>query len=169
MKKIILTLAIAVLPFLVSAQESIFDKFEDNNEVTTVIVNKSAFELMVKFGKNDPQTKEFAEIAKNLYQLKIFTTENNDIAKEMGIQVKAYLKSSKLDELMSVKDKEANVKIYIKEGSDANHVSELLMFVDSAGIQSQAVIISLTGDIDINKMSDLFKELNMEGAEHFKK
>lgn len=35
-----------------------------------------------------------------------------------------------MEELMRVKDKDANVKFYIRQGKDADHVKELLMFVD---------------------------------------
>jgi len=58
---------------------------------------------------------------------------------------------------MRVKDKDANVKIYIKQGKDENHVSELLMFVSdmqNKGNQ-EAVILSLTGEIDLNKISKI--------------
>jgi len=83
----------------------------------------------------------------------------------------SYLASNDLEELMRVKDKDANVKFYIKQGRDEDHVSELLMFVtgikDSGvdvnvnGRQFETVLLSLTGDIDLNKIGSLTRKMNL--------
>jgi len=87
----------------------------------------------------------------------------------MQATVDRYLKSSSLQELMRVKDKDANVKFYIKNGKDDDHVSELLMFV--TGIrnsdvsindrQIETVLLTLTGDIDLTKIGSLTKKMNL--------
>jgi hypothetical protein len=127
------------------------------DDVTTVVITKEAFKMASKFGGNSPEAKEYIDMVKGLNNLKVFTTESSAIAKQMNDVVTGYLKSSKLIELMRVKDKDANVKIYIKQGKDEDHVSELLMFVSD--IQNKAnqesVILSLTGDIDLNKISKI--------------
>ena len=156
MKKIIV-LSILMLSVATFAQSSVFDKFDAMDDVTTVVITKEAFKMASKFGGNSPEAKEYVEMVKDLNNLKVYTTENSGIAKQMGDVVNLYLKSSKLVELMRVKDKDANVKIFIKSGKDENHVSELLMFVSdmqNKGNQ-EAVILSLTGDIDLNKISKI--------------
>ena len=68
---------------------------------------------------------------------------------------------------MRVKDKDTNVKFYIKEGKDDDHVRELLMFM--TGIENvqmndrkiETVLLSLTGDIDLNKISSLTSKMNL--------
>ena len=70
---------------------------------------------------------------------------------------------------MRIKDKDANVKFYIKSGKDDDHVSELLMFVtgmknvdvDIDGRKFETVLLSLTGDIDLNKINSLTKKMNL--------
>lgn len=157
MKKIILILTIAILPFAGYAQNSIFDKFEEMDDVTTVVVTKDAFKMLSKFKGGSPEAKEYVEMVQNLESLKVFTTEIPEIANQMNDVVSKYLKSTKLTQLMRVKDKEANVKIYVRQGKDENHVSELLMFVNGLKNNSnqEAVILSLTGDIDLNKISEI--------------
>ncbi len=157
MKKIVLIIAMLMLSVSTFAQSSVFDRFEEMEEVTTVVITKEAFKMASKFGGNSLEAKEYVEMVKNLNNLKVFTTENSAIAKQMGDIVNSYLKTSKLSELMRIKDKDANVKIYIKPGKDENHVSELLMFVSdmqNKGNQ-EAVILSLTGEIDLNKISKI--------------
>jgi hypothetical protein len=126
---------------------------------------------------NSTEAKEYISLVNNLKSLKVFATENASIAADMKSKVNSYLKSSKLSELMRVKDKDGNVKIYIREGKDKDHVSELFMFVDGiskhmdadADRKPEAVIISITGDIDLNKISELTKQMNLPGGENLKK
>lgn len=157
MKKIIFIIALAFLPFTNFAQITIFDKFEEMDDVTSVIVNKEAFKMLSKFKGNSPESKAYVEMVQSLESLKVFTTESSAIASQMEDVVSKYLKTSKLVELMRVKDKDANVKIFIRPGKDDSHVSELLMFVNDLtnNTNKQAVVLSLTGEIDLNKVSEI--------------
>ena len=168
MKKYILILLMTVLP-LAGFSQSLFDKFEDMDEVTSVVVNKSMFNLLAKIDVevDDPEARDFMDIASSLKSLKVFTTDNKNIGADMKSAVNSYLGSSKLEELMRIKDKDANVKFYIKQGRDDDHVSELLMFVtgikdvEADGRKFETVILSLTGDIDLNKINSLTKKMNL--------
>jgi hypothetical protein len=139
--------------------------------VTTVVVNESMFKLLSKIDVevDDPEAKDFMDIAQSLKSLKVFTTEDKGIGTDMKSSVDKYLKSASLEELMRIKDKEANVKFYIKSGKDDDHVSELLMFVtgmnnvniEANGRKFETVLLSLTGDIDLNKINSLTKKMNL--------
>ena len=166
MKKIVVIAVLLVAP-LVSFGQSIFDKFEDNEEVTTVVVTKRMFDLVAKINLDDEDGKEFMDMVKSLTGLKIFTTEDNAVSRDMQATVDRYLKNSSLDELMRVKDKDANIKFYVKEGKDADHVKELLMFVtgikdvEANGRNIETVLLTLTGDIDLNKISTLTENMDL--------
>ncbi|MGB5555440.1 MAG: DUF4252 domain-containing protein [Flavobacteriaceae bacterium] len=172
MKKPLLIVVLAILPYLGFSQ-SLFDKYEDLDNVSAVIVNKSMFNLLSKIDVevDDPETQDYVSIAKSLSGLKVFTTEDKAISADMKASVESYLKSAKLEELMRVKDKDANVKFYIRQGKDEDHVSELLMFVTGMknsgvdvevnGRKFETVLLSLTGDIDLNKISSLTKKMNL--------
>lgn len=170
MKKYILIVILALSP-LFGHSQSVFDKFEDLDNVSSVVVNKNMFNLLVKMDVDvdDPEAREFMDIAKSLNGLKVFVTEDSKVSADMQATVDGYLKSSSLQELMRVKDKDANVKFYIKNGKDDDHVSELLMFV--TGIkntnvavndrQIETVLLTLTGDIDLTKIGSLTKKMNL--------
>jgi len=164
MKKIILTIAVVLISFANYAQSSIFDKCEDMDGVSSVIVNKEAFKMLAKFQGGGAEGQEYIDMVQNLNTFKVFTTEKPEISAQMTTVMKQYLTSAKLTEMMRVKDEGTNVKIYIRQGKDADHVSELLMFVNGVGkymkdadspIKAETVILSLTGDIDLNKISKL--------------
>ncbi len=168
MKRNILIFLIAVLP-LSGFSQSLFDRFEDMDDVTSVVVNKSMFNLLAKIDVevDDPEARDFMDIASSLQSLKVFTTDNESIGADMKSSVNSYLKSSKMEELMRVKDKDANAKFYIKQGRDDDHVSELLMLVtdineiEADGRRIETVLLSLTGDIDLNKINSLTKKMNL--------
>ena len=169
MKQILIVLMVAMLP-IIGFSQSLFDKYEDLDKVSAVVVNRSMFNLLSKIDVevDDPEAKDFMDIAKSLNNLKVFITEDKAIAGDMKLSVDKYLKSAKLEELMRVKDKDANVKFYIRSGKDDDHVSELLMFVtgmksdiDVNGRKFETVLLSLTGDIDLNKIGSLTKKMNL--------
>ncbi len=178
MKKLILLIALAYLPLTTYAQSSIFDKFEEMDDVTTIVVTQEAFKLLAKFKTGGEEGEEYFDMVKGLTSFKVFTTESPSIATEMNAVILKYLKSTKLTELMRIKDKETNVKIYIKQGKDEDHVSELLMFVNGVGkytaaadspIKVESVIIALTGDIDLNKISKLTDAHISGSSDHLKR
>ncbi len=171
MRKLKVFLVVALLP-LFGISQSIFDKYEDMDEVGSVTVNKSLIRLagnIAAFDEDDQEAQDFAEISRGLDGIKVFVTEDVGISKDMAKTVKKYLKSSKLEELMRVKDKDVNVKFYIRQGKDEDHVSEILLFVSDIehngfGVKNrkfESVLVSMTGDIDLNKIGALTKKMNL--------
>ncbi|MGF1560488.1 MAG: DUF4252 domain-containing protein [Flavobacteriaceae bacterium] len=170
MKKIIVVVAVAILPLFAFSQ-SIFDKYEDMDGVGTVIVNRSMIDLVSKISdlSDDPEAKEFMEAAEGIKGIKVFITEDKAVSTEMSSTVRQYLNSSSLEELMRVKDKDLNVKFYIKNGKKKDHVTELLMFVsgmkdvdvDLNGRKFETVLVSMTGDIDLNKIGSITNKMNL--------
>lgn len=161
MKKVILLIALVAAP-MISYGQSIFDKLEDMDGVSSVIVSKEAFEILSKFDAKslqDNEAMEVFEMVQDLDELKVFSTDKADVAAKMEGMVKSEVKSNKLVELMRVKDGDSRVLIYIKSGKNKDFVSEVLMFIKGIDKKtdglSEAVVVSLTGNIDINKMSKL--------------
>ena len=168
-KKLIIAVALITTPFFMNAQSQ-FDRFEDLDGVTSVIVNQKAFAMMSKIGAESDD--EYLNLIKNINTLKVFATEDKGVAKQMETEVKNYLLKANLEELMRVKDGNSNVKIYVKEGQNADYVKELFMFVKDGGDKSghnQTVIIYLTGNIDLKQISKLTEKMNLPGGEHLKK
>lgn len=161
MKKVILLIALIAAPVL-SYGQSIFDKLEDMDDVSSVIVSKEAFKILSKFDSKTLQDNEAMEAFKmvqDLDEFKAFSTNNSEVAKKMESMVKSEVKSQKLVELMRLKDGDSRVLIYVKSSKNSDFVSEVLMFVKGIDQKtdgmSEAMVVSLTGNIDINKMSQI--------------
>ncbi|QTE23142.1 DUF4252 domain-containing protein [Polaribacter cellanae] len=161
MKKLIILLAFIVVPMATSAQ-SFFDSLEDIDGVDMVVVNKDMFELLSKFKPEklkDNKAMQVFEMIKDLNSLKVFSTDNKSIAEKMDFIVGKAIKSQNLTELMRIKEDDSRIKIYVKSTKNKDFVSEVLMFIKDVDKKTKgtldAKIVSLTGNIDINKMSDL--------------
>lgn len=171
MKKLILLIALVAAPVL-SYSQGFFDKLEDMDGVDVVVVNKDAFEILSKFKTNSNDNEgnivmEAFDMIKDLNELKVFSTKKSSIATQMESMVNTSIKNRKLIELMRFKEDNSNAKIYVKTGKNKDFVDEVLMFVkgieNKTGGMSEAMIVSLTGRIDINKLSKLADSFTKEG------
>ena len=162
MKKIILIITLVITSSVFYGQ-SIFDKLEEMDGVSSVVISKDAFEILSKFNfEIDEGSNEISEVFKmidDLNEFKTFSTDKPDIAVTMEAMVKNSVKDQKMKELMRLKEDDSKVWIYVKSTSNKDLVSQVLMLVKGIdkktnGI-SEAMIVSLSGSIDINKMSRL--------------
>ena len=87
----------------------------------------------------------------------------------MKSTVNSYLKANPLDELMRVNDGGKNVKIYVKSGANSNQVKELLMFIEGANAKNETVLLSLTGNFDLDEISALTEKMKLPGGDSLKK
>ncbi|MCD8453890.1 DUF4252 domain-containing protein [Tenacibaculum finnmarkense genomovar ulcerans] len=160
MTKIITIIIGLIFTVNLSFGQSIFDKLEDMDDVSSVIVNKDAFEMLSKFDVNsqDNEAIEVFNMVKNLDELKVFSTKKPSVVVQMEQLLKSAVSKNNLVALMRIKDENSRVKIYVKSTKNKNFVSEVLMFIkDKKGENGKAesIIVFLTGTIDINKMSKL--------------
>ncbi|WP_296636964.1 DUF4252 domain-containing protein [Polaribacter sp.] len=170
MKKIVVLIVFILAPMLTSAQ-SIFDSFEEMDGVDMVVVTKDAFQLLKKFQPKDAKSDDNEvlqafEMINDLNEFKMFSTDDLAIAAKMEKLVNMSIKKSKLTELMRIKQDDSRVKIYVKATSNKDYVSEVLMFVKGIDKKtkgmSEAMVMSLTGNIDTNKMSEFTDKIVKE-------
>jgi len=185
MKKtlILFVLAIVFMPLTAMAQSSIFEKYSDDNDVTYVSIKPKMFQMLAKIDINteDEEAQEFLDMVNSITSFKTMATDNKSIASEIAGWVNK--RKNSLEELMEVKDDGMVVKFYVKEGKDEDHVSELLMFVNGldAVLKEQditingkkrsveTVLISFTGDIDLNQISKLANKMDLPGGDKLDK
>jgi hypothetical protein len=179
---VVFVMAIMLLPLTGLAQSDIFEKYSDNSDVTYVSIKPKMFQMIAKMGINveDAEAKAYMDMVKSITSFRTIVTDNKVIAADISKWVKS--RSSSLEELMEVKDAGTNVNFYVKEGKDADHVKELLIFVngidkvmkESIEINGEqrkieTVIVSLTGDIDLNEISKLTDKMNIPGGKQLDK
>ncbi|MFV8336050.1 DUF4252 domain-containing protein [Flavobacterium sp. RSP29] len=168
-KKFILTLVFTLVSSTFFAQ-AIFDKFDGQEGVTSIIVNKKMFDLMskVKMDASDKETQQYLSLIKKLDDLKVFTTKSTRIEGEMKVVADKYIKTAGLEELMRVNEDGRSIKILVKSGASDSQIRELFMFIEGAK-NDDTVLMSLKGNFDLNEISVLTNKMKIPGAEDLKK
>ena len=181
-KIIVFVMAIMLLPLTGMAQKDIFEKYSDDSNVTYVSIKPKMFQMIAKMGINidDPEAKAFMDMVNSITSFKTIVTDKSEISADISKWVKS--RSSSLEELMEVRDDGTNVNFYVKEGKDSDHVKELLIFVNGIDKKMdekieingkerkiETVVVSMTGDIDLNEISKLTSKMNIPGGEHLDK
>ncbi len=164
---------IALIFLLISniiVAQSIFDTFEENNKVKTLVVNEKMFDMMskVKSDPNDKEMQQYFNLLKKLDKLKVYSTEDTKLGKDMRTAVSNYLKTNPLEELMRVNNDKKNIKIYIKTNTNSAVVKELLLFIEGESKKNPTVILSLTGDFYLEEISQLTDKMNLPGGNDLK-
>lgn len=181
-KIIVFVMAIMLMPLTGMAQSDIFEKYSDDSNVTYVSIKPKMFQMIAKMGINvdDPEAKAFMDMVNSITSFKTIVTDKSEISADISKWVKS--RSSSLEELMEVRDDGTNVNFYVKEGKDSDHVKELLIFVNGIDKKMdekieingkerkiETVVVSMTGDIDLNEISKLTSKMNIPGGEHLDK
>lgn len=174
MRKIIVLVILMALP-LVTFGQNIFEKYADNEEVAYVSIKPRMFKMLATMGldSDDPEAKEFLKMVNSITSFKTIATSNTKISTDLQKWVGK--RSNDLEELMEVREGNSRMMFYVKAGSSDTHVKELLMFI--TGIENKVkisdseintIVVSLTGNIDLNQISKLTSKMDIPGGEHLK-
>ena len=169
MKKYISTILLLLVTSPFFAQ-SVFDQFEGIEGVNTVLVNKKMFDLMskVKLDSSDKETQQYMNLIKKIDNLKVYRTQNERIATQMRLTAEKYAKPAGLEELMVSNEGGKKVQILAKQGTTETQLKELLLFIDG-GKNEETVLMSITGDFDLNKVPALTDKMKIPGSAELRK
>jgi hypothetical protein len=167
MRKIVLIILI-LLPTIFFGQ-SVLDRFDGQEDITSIIVNKKMFELMSKMAvDSEKESQQYQGLIKKLENLKVYSTTNKRATSQMKDAYGKYLKSGGLEELIRVNDNGGNLKIAVKSVSGDSKIKELLMFMEGSSDLNPTVLMSLTGSFDLNEISTLTDKMKIPRSEEFK-
>lgn len=170
MKRILIILIVTLASTSFYGQ-TVFDQFEGEEEIVSVIVNKKMFELMskVKVDASDKETQQYLKLIQNLDVLKVFSTTNSDAAKNMRDVADAYIKTAALEELKKVNENGKQITIDVKRSGD-NQLKEFVMFIDDdANGINRSVLMSLTGAFSLSDIPILTDKMQIPGGTELKK
>lgn len=142
-----------------------FDKYMDDDRFTMVYITPRMFQMLDRLAPDDvsdPNADVVLDVAKDLRGLRILTTENNSRA--FYSEFKAKFDNSSYEPLMVVRDKGSDVQFLIDESGDT--IRELIMLV---GGNDEFALLSFVGNIDLDKISKLSKQLSLPGGDHLEK
>ncbi len=169
MKKVLFLLSILVLAAQsIQAQNDaimrFFDKYVEDERFTVVYVSPKLFQLVAKIDTDDEDWEKAKPVVSNLSGLRVLTADSVSDGMALYKEAIGKVPVKEYEELLTVRDGEENVRIWIRESG--NIISELLLLV---GAPSEFVLLSLTGNIDLDNISELSKTLDVQGADQLEK
>ena len=167
MKKIMALVALLIVMNGAFAQDAIskfFSKYQDDESFTQVSVSGKMFSLFTNMDADTPEDKEVLEAISKLKGLRILGKQNTSDARALYKEAFALIPINEFEELMSVRDKDKDMKFYIKE--KGGKISELLMVM---GGTSDFMVLSLFGEIDLKQVSRIGKKMDVKGLENLEK
>jgi hypothetical protein len=160
----IVVMMVAVNISGVNAQDAIskfFSKYQADESFTQVNVSSKMFGLFTNMEADSPEDKEVLEAISKLKGLRLLHKENTSDARALYKEAFTLIPVKEFEELMSVRNKDNDMKFYIKESG--GKISELVMIMGGA---SDFMVMSLFGDIDLKQVSRIGKKMNVQGLEN---
>ena len=132
--------------------KSLFDKYENEDNVTIVSISKNMFNLIpgnIKTGNVD-----IKNVLPKIESLLIITSEKSSVKEKMNGEFKSLIEKNKnYEELMRVKSDKTNVTFNIRKTGDL--INELIMLVNDG---EDFVAIQLLGNFTIEDIQKIAKD-----------
>lgn len=163
MKRIVVLVILTVAATAVNGQDVIskfFSKYQNDESFTNVNISSKMFGLFTEMEASTAEDQAVLEAISKLKGLKILAKEDARNSRELYTEALALIPKN-FEELMSVRDKDKDVKFLIQE--NGGKISEMLMVV---GGSQEFMIMSLFGEIDLKQISRIGSKMNIKGLEN---
>jgi hypothetical protein len=157
MKTVYVFVTCLLLSITISAQSFIdknYSSYFEKEDVTRVTVGAKAFSMMHQFTKNskDSEAQDISKIISKINSFDLLAIEN--VSDPQSAFKSGVAKLNGFEELVKVKNKEANVSIQIKESNGI--ISEIVGLVAS---DNEFVVFNLTGQIDMDEIGNIVSQI----------
>ena len=181
MKNLSLVLIGFMLSLTVKGQ-SIFERFADYDDVSLVSISPKMFKMLgqLSISLDDPEAQEYIDMVSSIENFKVLISGNDEVTAAMSKWAAKQLSSKDLEELMTIKDADADVAFYVKSGKSDDRVEKLIMYVNGVnpeimkdsplGERSvETIILLIEGDIDLKQISKLTDQMSLPGGKQLRK
>lgn len=163
MKKIIAGTVLMMIASGAFAQDAIskfFTKYQNDETFNQVNISSKMFGLITNMEVETAEDREVVDAISKLKGLKILAKEDARNARELYKEAFAMIPKD-YEELITVRDQDKDMKFLIKE--NGGKISELLMVM---GGNSEFMVMSLFGEIDLKQVSRIGKKMDVKGLEN---
>lgn len=166
MKKLVLTLALAVFALSANAQDSAiskyFDKYVDDPSFMHINIGGKMFQMMANLEfETEEEQKLVQESLGKITRVQVLGKEDSVYGRKMYNEALGLVQGQGFEELMSVREEDKDIRFMIRE--KGNKIQELFMVM---GGKNEFGLLSIVGDgIDINALYKLSKSIGMDGFE----
>jgi CII-binding regulator of phage lambda lysogenization HflD len=164
MKKIMVVAVVMMVSASVQAQDAIskfFSKYQNDENFSQVTISSKMFNLFTNMEVEDKDDQEVLDAISKLKGLRILTKEDTRDSRALYKEAMGMIPVKEYEELMTVRDKDKDMKFFIKEAG--GKISELVMIM---GGNEEFMVMSLFGEIDLKQVSKIGKKMNVDGLEN---
>ena len=133
------------------AQDKLFEKYADMDNVTSVFISKKMFEMMPNIESGG---LDLMNLKGKINNLQILTSEKREIRDQMRKEFSGLIGKSH-EELMRVKDNNTKATFYIEQKGD--QINEMIMLADT---DNSFNVIQLLGNFTLQDIQEITKEMN---------
>jgi hypothetical protein len=168
MKKLMIGAVMMMYSLAASAQNDaiakFFTKYQGDESFSQVTISGKMFSMMANIsGETEEEKAMIASISK-IKGLKILSKSEARNSRELYKEAISMIPTSNFEELMSIRDKDKDMKFFTKESG--GKISELVMVM---GGNEEFMVLTLFGEIDLKDISKIGKSVNIEGLENLEK
>jgi hypothetical protein len=168
MKKFLAGVGIMIISVCAQAQDNaiskFFSKYQNDESFSQVTISSKMFGLFTNMDADKPEDKEVIDAISKIKGLRILAKHETRDSRALYKEAMAMVPQKDYEELMTVRDKDKDMKFFIKESG--GKISELLMVM---GGNEEFMVLSIFGDIDLKEISRIGKKMNVDGLENLEK
>ncbi len=161
-KKLFLSTFAMVVAFSAMAQDAIdryYSKYADDPDFTSITISSKMFSLFSDVKTDDPESDEVLEAMQDLTGIRIISSDDPESDTDYQNVINKIGKEYEM--LMSVDEKDEKVRFFVRE--EKGQIAELFMVVGGKG---NLFLMSILGNIDLEKMSKISKNMNVGGMNY---
>jgi hypothetical protein len=162
--------------------QSIFERFADYDDVSLVSISPKMFKMLgqLSISLDDPEAQEYIDMVSSIENFKVLISGNDEVSDAMSKWAAEQLSSKDLEELMTIKDSDADVVFYVKSGKSDDRVEKLIMYVNGVNPKImkdsplgertvETIILLIEGNIDLKQISKLTDQMSLPGGKQLRK
>ena len=137
-----------------NALNKLFEKYENEDDITIVNISKAMFNLMpgnIKTGNVD-----IKNIVPKIESLRMITSDKSSLKEQMAVDFRSLVEKDKdYEELMRIKSGKSNITFNLKKKGDV--INELVMLVVD---EEDFVVIQILGNFLLDDIKNIAEEAN---------
>lgn len=168
MKKSMIIAAMVMMAVAAQAQSDaiakFFSKYQNDENFSQVNISGKMFSMMANLDGNTPEEKAMISAISKIKGLKILKRDETRLSRDLYKEAMAMIPAGEFEELMTIRDKDKDMKFYTKESG--GKISELVMVM---GGNDEFLLMTLFGEIDLKEMGKIGRSVNIDGLQNLDK
>jgi len=168
MKKLMFGAIMLMCSMVASAQSDaiakFFTKYQNDESFSQVTISGKMFSMMANLEGDSEEEKAMINSISKIKGLKILSKSEARNSRELYKEAISMIPTNSFEELMSIRDKDKDMKFYTKESG--GKISELVMVM---GGNEEFMVLTIFGEINLKDISKIGKKVDIDGLENLEK